>query len=92
MCKDKQQQKNRPHQMDLFIHGGKPDAPERDGSPDMGGTGVEWSSRLHRQQSLTSNLLYRIADPANLIRAYQQVARNGGSPGVDGMKIQELKQ
>jgi len=92
MCKDNQQQKNKSRQMDLFIHGGKPAAPERDGSPDRGETGVEWSSRLRQQQSLTSDLLDRIADPANLIRAYRQVARNGGSPGLDGMRIEELKQ
>lgn len=92
MCKDKQQQKNRPLQMDLFIDGGKPDEPERDGSPDRSEPGVELASRLHRQQALTSDLLDQIADPANLLQAYRQVARNAGSPGVDQMTTDQLKQ
>lgn len=92
MCKDKAQQKNAVTQMDLFIHGREPDGTERDGSPDSNEAGVELSSRLHRQQALTSDLLDQIADPANLLRAYRQVARNAGSPGVDRMTTDQLKQ
>ena len=92
MCKSKQRQKNKPVQMDLFVRLEKPDDSERDGSPDRDDAGVELFSRLRRQQTLTNNLLDQVADPVNLIQAYRQVARNGGSPGVDGMTIKELKQ
>lgn len=78
--------------MDLFIHGGQPDEPERAGSPARSETGVELSSRLHRQQALTSDLLDQIADPANLLQAYHQVAANAGGPGVDQMSTDQLKQ
>jgi RNA-directed DNA polymerase len=37
------------------------------------------------------DLLERVLERANLIRALRQVERNGGSAGVDGMKVEELR-
>jgi group II intron reverse transcriptase/maturase len=34
----------------------------------------------------------QIADPLNLSKAYQQVKSNGGSAGVDGMKVEEMQE
>ena len=33
----------------------------------------------------------QVADPLNLSKAYQRVLSNGGSAGVDGMKVEELQ-
>lgn len=55
-------------------------------------TGVELSSRLENQRTLTANLLNKIVDYENLNRAYKQVRRNGGSSGVDQMEIDDLEQ
>jgi RNA-directed DNA polymerase len=38
----------------------------------------------------TSKLLEKVIDRTNLNRAYMRVMRNGGSHGVDGMKVEEL--
>lgn len=38
----------------------------------------------------TSNLLEKVIDRSNLNRAYKRVKKNGGSHGVDGMKVEEL--
>ena len=38
----------------------------------------------------TSNLLDKVVDRNNLNLAYKRVKRNGGSHGVDGMKVEEL--
>ncbi len=35
-------------------------------------------------------LMERVVERDNLIRALKQVKRNGGSPGVDGMTVEEL--
>lgn len=47
------------------------------------------SSRAERPTS--EDLLEQILSRENLIRALQQVERNGGSPGVDGMTTKELR-
>jgi RNA-directed DNA polymerase len=38
----------------------------------------------------TSKLLEKVIDRNNLNRAYMRIKRNGGSHGVDGMKVEEL--
>lgn len=55
-------------------------------------SGVELSSRLENQRTLTANLLNKIVDYENLNRAYKQVRRNGGSSGVDEMEIDDFGQ
>jgi group II intron reverse transcriptase/maturase len=94
MRKSKEQQKNESsRQLKLFNW----QAGELTGTP-TGGTGteplnrVELLSVLERQRTLTENLLERIVDYGNLMRAYKQVASNGGSSGVDNMETEELRQ
>jgi RNA-directed DNA polymerase len=92
MGKDKMQQKQQEgKQLELFS---SPNAPLK-GS--IGGTdkplldGVELSSRLERQRTLTENILEKVVDYENLKRAFEQVRANDGSSGVDGMAIEELR-
>jgi len=94
MRKGKEQQKNETsRQLKLFTM----QAGELAGIP-TGGTGtvlltrVELLSLLERQRTLTENLLERIVDYGNLMRAYKQVAGNDGSSGIDGMETEELRQ
>lgn len=42
--------------------------------------------------SLTSCLMEQICNPANLNRAYKRVKANKGSPGVDGMRVDEMRE
>lgn len=94
MRKGKEQQKNETsRQLKLFTM----QAGELTGAP-TGGTGterlnrVELLSLLERQRTLTENLLERIVDYGNLMRAYKKVASNDGSGGIDGMEAEELRQ
>lgn len=94
MRKGKEQQKNETsRQLKLF----EMQSGELTVAP-TGGTGterlnrVELLSLLERQRTLTENLLERIVDYGNLMRAYKQVARNDGSGGIDGMETEELRQ
>jgi group II intron reverse transcriptase/maturase len=94
MRKGKEQQKNETsRQLILFTM----QAGELTVAP-TGGTGterlnrVELLSLLERQRTLTGNLLERIVDYGNLMRAYKQVASNDGSGGIDGMEREELRQ
>ena len=75
---------------------------ERDfGRPTVSGTDVfcersgkvrrEWLSDCERARALTQDLLSEIADLSNLVSAMRKVVRNGGSAGVDGMSVSELK-
>jgi hypothetical protein len=63
-----------------------------------GGTGqrpldrAELLSVLEKQRTLTENLIERIVDHGNLMRAYRQVAKNDGSSGIDEMEVNELRQ
>lgn len=52
----------------------------------------ELLSVLEKQRTLTENLIERIVDDGNLMRAYKQVAKNDGSSGVDGMELNELRE
>lgn len=51
----------------------------------------EWLSACEEERNLTNNLMEQIADPLNLTKAYQKVKSNGGSAGVDGMKVEVLQ-
>lgn len=94
MRKSEERQKNEPaRQLELF----ESRMGELTGSP-TSGTGkeplnrVELLSLLERQRTLTCNILEEIVDYGNLNKAYWQVAGNGGSSGVDGMEIPELRE
>ena len=94
MRKSKMQQKNEANQQ-LKLFSWK--AGELTATP-TGGTGTDRLSRvellsvLERQRALTENLLERIVDYGNLVRAYNQVAGNDGSSGIDLMDTEELGQ
>jgi RNA-directed DNA polymerase len=92
MRKDKEQQK-KPlvEQLRLFSATGEPVRANIGGTDTLLLTGVELSSRLEKQRTLTENVLVRIVDYGNLKRAYKQLAANGGSSGVDEMDIEELR-
>lgn len=46
---------------------------------------------LQRNDSLTDGLMEQICRSSNLNQAYKRVKANKGSPGVDGMKVNEMR-
>lgn len=40
------------------------------------------------QKVLTEDVMGQVLDPVNVSRAYEQVKRNDGAPGVDGMSVE----
>ena len=48
------------------------------------------STARDRQRALTAHLMERVCEPENLNRAYARVKANKGSPGVDGMSVNQL--
>jgi len=93
MRKDKEQQKKKQvEQLEITFSQATP-SPEETTTSRTGKdsrSGVELSSRLTKQRTLTKNLLDEIVDYGNLDRAFKQVQRNDGSSGVDKMEIEEL--
>ena len=47
------------------------------------------ASLQHMEESGAGALLARVLDRDNLNRAYMQVKKNGGAPGIDGMTVDE---
>src|SRR6476661_3432546 len=93
MRKDKKQQKKTlGQQLEIFSKTGEPAKEGIDGIDKPLSAGVELSSRLESQRTLTRDLLEKIVDYENLKRAIAQVRTNDGSSGVDGMAIEELRQ
>ena len=94
MRKSKMQQKNETgQQLKLFAwQAGEPTGTPTGGTSTKTLTGAELLSLLERQRTLTENLLEKIVDYGNLIRAYERVLENGGSSGVDEMETEELQQ
>lgn len=93
MRKSKMRQKNEvSHQLTLFDwRAGELTVGESGGTVTRPLNRDELLSALERQRTLTENLLERIADYGNLMRAYKQVKENGGSSGTDGMDTDELR-
>ena len=52
---------------------------------------ADYLSQLEVQRSSTKHLMERIVDYGNMTKAFKRVAENDGSPGVDGMDIDELQ-
>ena len=52
----------------------------------------EWLADCEKERTLTKDLMIQIADLSNLSRACQRVISNGGSGGVDGMEVTELRE
>jgi len=92
MRKDKKQQKNKGAvQLELFSRTGHPLVWATDGIGKPQSKGVELSSRLAGQRTLTAHLLDGVVNYSNLQRAYKQVKANKGSGGVDGMIVEGLR-
>lgn len=51
----------------------------------------EWLSGCKEERALTQGMMGRIAEPSNLVAALRQVVKNGGSPGIDRMTTNELR-
>jgi RNA-directed DNA polymerase len=66
---------------------------ERSASPSARDQGPVLSAADSRTESPTSSdrLMESICDPDNLNTAMKKVIANGGAPGVDGMRVKELK-
>lgn len=92
MRKDKRQQKKtKVKQLELFSQTNEPIGGTNGRTKGETEIGVELSSRLEKQRTLTANFLEKIVDYENLNRAYKQVKSNGGSSGVDKMEIEDLR-
>lgn len=52
----------------------------------------EWLSDCSAERALTHDLMVRVAELSNLSSACQRVISNGGSAGVDGMTVADLKE
>jgi RNA-directed DNA polymerase len=50
----------------------------------------EWLSACKEERTSTMDLMNRVIDPLNMEKAYKRVRENGGSSGIDGMKVEEL--
>ena len=48
-------------------------------------------SRRDMREKNGGGLLKSIASRENMVRAYKQVRKNGGAPGVDGMTIEGIQ-
>lgn len=51
----------------------------------------KWLSACEEERNQTQALMEKIANPLNLQEACRRVVSNGGSGGIDGMQVQELK-
>jgi len=51
----------------------------------------EWLSDCEEERVLTGRLLNQVTELGNLEKACRRVVENGGSPGIDGMTVKELK-
>ena len=66
---------------------------ERDGrNPGMAHAGAEMGTGTDGQTKSESHaLMERVVERGNMQRAYGQVMRNRGAPGIDGMRCEDLK-
>lgn len=52
----------------------------------------EWLADCKRERTLTKDLMSQVTDLSNLSQACQRVISNGGSGGVDGMEVSDLRE
>ena len=52
----------------------------------------KWLTACKEERALTAELMDKIADLSNLATALRQVVNNGGSAGIDGMTVTQLKE
>ena len=82
LCEDKLEAEN-----NTRVHS-CPATLEKEGDGAKVGEGNQ--SVITRERKAEENLLERILSPDNLNAAYNQVKRNKGSHGVDGMTVEQL--
>ena len=93
MRKDREQQKKgKGMQLELFSRQAIPVRQPQGRTGRATSTGVELSSQLEEQRTLTLTILEKVVDYGNLTKAYKRVKRNDGTGGVDQMSIKELGQ
>jgi len=56
-----------------------------------GRVSLQWLTACEEERALTVDLMDRIADLSNLTTALGQVVSNGGSAGIDGITVTELR-
>ncbi len=79
--------KRQNNQLELaFVAGGRGEAPED--APE--GTEPHPATRTIESPANTEQLMEEVCQRANLIEAVRQVQANKGSPGIDGMTVDEL--
>lgn len=79
--------KRQKNQLELaFMWGGRGEAPSEPRK------GTESSVARHESERLAENeqLMEKVCEPRNLKQALKRVKANGGSPGMDGMRVEEL--
>jgi len=74
-------------QLELALFAG-----QRSEAPKTAAQGTESPMTEHSPESPASReqLMEEVCQPENLRQAHQQVRRNGGSPGIDGMTVDKL--
>lgn len=91
---DKERSKGRAYrQLPLFEEGAealRPGAGSEGGTQPSACEESQLFTASDRAPTLTGRLMERIADRANLRQAYKRVKANKGSPGVDGMTVDDL--
>jgi RNA-directed DNA polymerase len=81
-------QKKQPYQMELaFTEAGRGEAPM------MLSEGNEpvVAQQKNESPTETERMMEQICEPSNVIEAWKRVKENKGSPGIDDMKVEELK-
>lgn len=53
---------------------------------------IELFSRLEEQQTLTTGTVDKVSDQWHLLKAFQEVKRNKGTAGIDGVTLEEYEQ
>jgi len=79
--------KRQKNQLELaFVWGGRGEAPNDQRK------GTESSMARHESERLAESeqLMEMVCEPKNLKQALKRVKTNGGSPGIDGMRVEEL--
>lgn len=91
MRKDREQRKkSQVTQLEIFNGSHAPVGSPISSTEQVIQPGVELSSRLEKQRTLTANLLTEILDYGNLDKAHKQVSRNRGASGVDKMEVTQF--
>ena len=64
---------------------------DRGEAPRADASGQATTAATDRDDPATSLLLERVLERPNLVRAWKRVKQNGGSPGIDGMTVNDLR-